>query len=261
MYAEITKVKKLTIAQYNNNVQLYFDAVQFLKLQIDQKDPNAYTEDAYICDIFLQLKHDSLPAEFRLEFAHQETHWMMNKSNISSQGLIDDASTYYVNLKNLGAWKVNLSKNLQLIALTTQISELENKVSKLSTDSGYSKQNEEAPVCGNNKYISKLWRLNKVDNKAEHSMIECNGKTWYCCNNHRYNNKGVTTNGMYMTHKPKIMNSGISTRRKVQLVGEGRTPLLILHPLPTRNLSQHLPSTILLHPNSQFLNHFRLRLL
>jgi hypothetical protein len=58
MYAEITKVKKLTIAQYNNDVQLYFDAVQFLKLQIDQKDLNAYTEDAYICDIFLQLKHD-----------------------------------------------------------------------------------------------------------------------------------------------------------------------------------------------------------
>ncbi len=69
MCAEITKVKKLTIAQHDNNVQLYFDAVQFLKLQIDQKDPNAYTEDAYICDIFLQLKHDSLPAEFRLEFA------------------------------------------------------------------------------------------------------------------------------------------------------------------------------------------------
>ncbi len=39
MYAEITKVKKLTIAQHDNNVQLYFDAVQFLKLQINQKDP------------------------------------------------------------------------------------------------------------------------------------------------------------------------------------------------------------------------------
>jgi hypothetical protein len=91
MYAEITKVKKLIIAQHNNNVRLYFDAVHFLKLQIDQKDPNAYTEDAYICEIFLQLKHDSLPAEFRLKFGHQETFWMMNKTNILSQGLINDA--------------------------------------------------------------------------------------------------------------------------------------------------------------------------
>jgi hypothetical protein len=122
MYAEITKVKKLTIAQHDNNVQLYFDAVQFLELQIDQKDPTAYTEDAYICDIFLQLKNDSLPAEFKLEFARQETCWMMNKSNTTSQILIDDASAYYVNLKNTGAWKVELSKNLQFIALTTQIS-------------------------------------------------------------------------------------------------------------------------------------------
>ncbi len=38
MYSEITKVKKLTIAQYDNDVQLYFDAVQYSKLQINQKD-------------------------------------------------------------------------------------------------------------------------------------------------------------------------------------------------------------------------------
>jgi hypothetical protein len=43
MYTKITKVKKITIAQYGNDVQFYFDAVQFLKLQIDQKDPTAYT--------------------------------------------------------------------------------------------------------------------------------------------------------------------------------------------------------------------------
>jgi hypothetical protein len=64
MYTEITKVKKLTIPQYDNDVQLFFDAIKFLKLHIDQKDPTAYTEDAFIWDIFLQLKQDSLPAEF-----------------------------------------------------------------------------------------------------------------------------------------------------------------------------------------------------
>ena len=48
MYSEITKVKKLTIAQYNNDVQLFFGAIKFNKLHIDQKDPTAYTEDAFI---------------------------------------------------------------------------------------------------------------------------------------------------------------------------------------------------------------------
>jgi hypothetical protein len=64
MYTEITKVKKLTVAQYDNNVQMFFDVIKFLKLHIDQKDPTTYTEDAFIWDIFLQLKQDSLPAEF-----------------------------------------------------------------------------------------------------------------------------------------------------------------------------------------------------
>jgi hypothetical protein len=50
MYSEITKVKQLTIAQYDNDVQLFFDAIKFLKLHIDQKDPIAYTEDAFIRD-------------------------------------------------------------------------------------------------------------------------------------------------------------------------------------------------------------------
>ena len=64
MYSKITKVKKLTIAQYDNDVQLFFDAIKYYKLHIDQKKPTAYTEDAFIQDIFLQLKQDSLPAEF-----------------------------------------------------------------------------------------------------------------------------------------------------------------------------------------------------
>jgi hypothetical protein len=53
MYIEIGKVKKLTIAQHDNGVQLFFDAAKYMKLQIDQKDPTAYTEDAFIWDIFL----------------------------------------------------------------------------------------------------------------------------------------------------------------------------------------------------------------
>ena len=48
MYSKITKVKQLTIAQYDNDVQLFFDAIKFLKLHTNQKDPTAYTEDAFI---------------------------------------------------------------------------------------------------------------------------------------------------------------------------------------------------------------------
>jgi hypothetical protein len=135
MYTEITKVKKLTITQYNNDVQLFFDPIKFLKPHMDKKDPTAYTEyDAFIQDIFLQLKQDSLPVDIWIEFACQETRWMMNKAKITLNSLMDDAAAYFVNLMNTGNWKTEIARNTQIIVLTTQISVLESKVSKLSTN-------------------------------------------------------------------------------------------------------------------------------
>jgi hypothetical protein len=214
MFTEIAKAKKLSISQHDNDVQLYFDAIKFLKLQIDQKDPTAYTEDAFIRDLFLQLKHDSLPAEFRLEFARQETRWLMNKSPITSQELMDDASAYFINLKNTGAWKVEISRNSQIVALTTQLTELKTEIGKLSASKGTPKGDDGKPTGGPAKYVFELWRLEKVDNKAEHNMIERDGKTWYWCDKHKYNNKGVVTNGMYVTHTPDGHESWVERRNK-----------------------------------------------
>ena len=42
MYAEIGKAKKLTVAQFDNDIHLFFDAMKSIKLQIDQKDSLAY---------------------------------------------------------------------------------------------------------------------------------------------------------------------------------------------------------------------------
>ncbi len=45
-------------------------------------------------------------------------------------------------------------------------------------------------------------------------MIERDGKTWYWCDKHRYNNKGVVTNGMYVTNKPDGHESWVNRRNK-----------------------------------------------
>jgi len=219
MFTEIAKAKKLSISQYDNDVQLYFDAIKFLKLQIDQKDSTAYTEDAFIRDIFLQLKHDSLPAEFRLEFSRQETRWLMNKSPVTSQELMDDASAYFINLKNTGAWKIEISRNSQIIALTTQLTELKtefdaSKASKGTPKLDTPKLDDGKHTGGPARYAFDFWRLEKIDNKVEHNMVERDGKTWYWCDKHKYNNKGVVTNGMYVTHKPDGHQSWIERRNK-----------------------------------------------
>ncbi len=91
-----------------------------------------------------------------------------------------------------------------------QISELETKVSKLLTVRAPTGQS--APSSGSTRtnggtgtnpvYTFELLRLEKVDNKAKHSMIEWDGKTWYWCDEHQYNNKGVVTQSMYIFYKP-----------------------------------------------------------
>jgi hypothetical protein len=65
---EIGKIKKLTVAQFDNDIHLFFDAMKSIKLQIDQKDPMAYTDDTFTRDIFLQLKVEALLLEFKNEF-------------------------------------------------------------------------------------------------------------------------------------------------------------------------------------------------
>ena len=48
----------------------------------------------------------------------------MDKEIVSSQSLMDDASTYYANMVASGSWKSKVNKHAQIIALTTQITEL-----------------------------------------------------------------------------------------------------------------------------------------
>ncbi len=237
MYAEIGKVKKLTIAQHDNDVQLFFDAAKYIKLQIDQKDPTAYTEDAFIWDIFLQLKHESLPSNFRLEFSCQETHCMMNKMRVTLESLIDDALAYYVNLKNTGAWKTDTSRNSQIIVLTTQPLGLKSEISNLAFNKAPLKQDKNVPTSGKPRYAFELWCLEKVDNKLEHNMVECDDKTWYWCDKHTYNGKnGVASKGMYVTHKPDQHDRWVKRRTK----GNRRTSSIVSidgEPKPTPPVS------------------------
>ena len=138
----------------------------------------------------------------------------MNKSIVTSQELMNDASAYFVNLKNTGSWKIELSRSSQIVALTTQLTELKTEFDKLSASNGTPKLDDGKPAGGPAKYIFELWRLEKVDNKNEHNMVERDGKTWYWCDKHKYNNKGVTTHGMYVTHKPDGHDAWMERRNK-----------------------------------------------
>jgi hypothetical protein len=88
---------------------------------------------------------------------------MMNKAKSTSNLLMDDVAAYFVNLKNTSNWKTEIARNAQIIALTTQISELESKVSKLTTDRSLNRQSVTpsggtgASAFNSDKYVFELW--------------------------------------------------------------------------------------------------------
>jgi hypothetical protein len=87
----------------------------------------------------------------------------MDKEIVTSQSLMDDASTYYTNLVASGDWKTKISKHTQIIALITQISELKKEVNQVNTLT-----NTFTPTpasSGTGKY--KQWRLKKIVNKED----------------------------------------------------------------------------------------------
>jgi hypothetical protein len=204
MYTEIRKIKKLTVAQFDNDVHLFLDVMKSIKLQIDQKDPMAYTDDAFVRNIFLQLKDEALPLEFKNEFTSLERRWQMDKEIVTSQLLMDEAGTYFTNLMASGSWKAEVSKHAQIIALTTQISELKNEFSKVKI-AGRSNEKTLTPGTDDNSNVKpwgnfEQWRLTKVNNGAEFNMVKKDGKKLYWCDQHQY--PGNATKGIYVFHKP-----------------------------------------------------------
>ena len=55
MWAKMKKTKELTLQQHGNSPVKSLDEMKMKKLLIDKKDPNAYSDNLYVKDIFAQL--------------------------------------------------------------------------------------------------------------------------------------------------------------------------------------------------------------
>jgi hypothetical protein len=190
IYLKIEKIKKENLEQYENNLELFFDSICYHKLHIDQKNPLAYIDDQFIREIFKQLKGEQLLPAFWLEFEHAKVKWLMNCENYSLESLMNEASLYCINLKSSGGWKIETNKHQQSIALTTQMNEMNDKLSKLTPKAG---DTLVVKTPGNSQEMKgkfPLWRLKKVSNSEVHCMIERDGAKWYWCEDrHSFENK------------------------------------------------------------------------
>jgi hypothetical protein len=192
----IEDAKSMTLESKEWNVTNYCDEMKIKKEHIDSIDARAYTDDAFVGDLFKQLKTSPIEA-FSTEYERQEIDWTMGKQ-VESEALIDDASLRYTNMERRGLWTPGFSKKAQIIALTSEVSELKKKVNNFKTPSstGTTPGAARPPPTGGG---VQPWQLQEVKNGKEFGCIEKDGRTWYFCPHHSWNGEKC---GMYVTHKP-----------------------------------------------------------
>ena len=181
----------------------YVDKIQEGKISIDGKDPQAYSDDAFIKDIYVQLK--LAPVEsFAQEHERNETRWLTGKDVVTSVSLIEDATVHYTQLDNTGRWKGRHNPKDQIISLMTQVSALTTEVTNLKKTPTETSNAGSTPSGSTSSGVKtggfEMWRPTKVDNGNEHSMVEKNGRKYYFCEDgHSFDRKAC---GMYCFHKP-----------------------------------------------------------
>ena len=97
-------------------------------------------------------------------------------------------------------WKSEVSKHSQIIALTTQITELKKEFNKVKAAKNIIPTPSGSTPTGSGSNKFEQWRLEKVENKEEFNMIVKDGKTYYWCDKHKFPLSNVQ--GMYVFHKP-----------------------------------------------------------
>jgi hypothetical protein len=198
MYAEIKNIKKLMLAQYDNDVHLFCNAINSKKLAIYMKNPTAYMDDSFVRDLFQVFKYDSLPTDFKSEFTSLERHWQMDKEYVTLQSLMANASSYYTNLVVSGNWKLEINKHAQIIALTTQILDLKSEISQVKTSTKSSGDTGKV-LCNKNDNFQR-WCLTKIDNGNKFNMVDKDSTKYYWCDKHKHPDSEQS--GMYVFHKP-----------------------------------------------------------
>jgi hypothetical protein len=114
---------------------------------------------------------------------------------------MEDAGSYYTNMVASGDWKLEVGKNAQIIALTTQITEFKTAFNQIKIDKSTKLHGEDTPkqLC-KQIFSFQIWRLTKLNNKKEFNTVKKEGKTYYWCDKHKHPDSEQS--GMYVFHKP-----------------------------------------------------------
>ncbi len=188
------KLRNARLPNFNHSVP---ELTDFMQSQYDEIVEKGRTHDDYVLDLFAALlsgKND----KFNTAIEAEQRRWERGET-ISHEDLIATAVSLYNNMYAAKTWKTSDGKDAKIVALTTQLKNLEEKVKNGSSSKSSGSGNDKDGV---GKYGIAKWRFNKtLGDKTTRD-----GKDYWWCTQH------MGGKGLYVTHKPE--DHGQSRRAK-----------------------------------------------
>ena len=202
LHKEVAKCKALTLRQYGNNLPNYLDAVESLKNKIEFKKEGYYAEDAFIKDLFAQLKTSPVDS-FNTYFTNMESEWTHGEIMLTPEQLIVKATSRYTQLDGEGKWVGAISQNEQVVLLTTKVEQQISEIAALKTQIADAKPPANpTPPTSNGFDANGTRSIHTV--KPERLVFKgptifLDGRTYLWCEGDHWSG-GVKYNGMYCNH-------------------------------------------------------------
>ena len=195
------KLRNARLPNFNHSVP---ELTDFMQSQYDEIIEKGRTHDDYVLDLFAALlsgKND----KFNTAIEAEQRRWERGDT-ISHEDLIATAVSLYNNMYAAKTWKTQDGKDAKIVALTTQLKNLEDKFKNGSSSKSSGSGNDKDGV---GKYGIAKWRFSKTLG----AKVSRDGKDYWWCTQH------MGGKGLYVTHKPE--DHGQSRRAQADKDGSG----------------------------------------
>ena len=170
------------------------------------------THDDYLLHMFNALE-TSKNAKFLTWIGNQRTTWETGEKTFTPDLLAAAATKIYVNMKELKTWKQKEPEYSQIVALTTKLAAVEEKLANATAlvtnllnapangKGGNGGKNGKSGSEKDSNNQNKNWEIADWRKKKGPDHKTVDGKDWWWCPNHK-GKDGKEYDGLYVTHKP-----------------------------------------------------------
>jgi hypothetical protein len=176
------KIRSAKLANFSENVADMLDHMNDIYLEILK---SSGSHEDFLMDIFNALL-TSKNEVFKSFIQRSKDDWETG-SNIEPDELIATATEKYNNMVRQKNWKTSESSNSKIVALATQVKELQDQLSKSSSGPSKTTNDKKTPFLE----VAE-WRKTKSFGNS----VEKDGRQWHWCSIRHNNGKGL-----YVTHK------------------------------------------------------------